>query len=434
MKNKKTTISLSLLVACGTLLAGCGQTFADCFTIPSGLVMVSEEEANYVSNIVTKNLKYITGYNQYTKEEESNEYFKGTSFEDSTLEFGTNEYCIEANNNARFYNNCVFENKTTANYKIEYAGKNMGISMTGGSLAYVKKSNKDITPDAYDLYMHDYSKINGEISGVKETEENYISQTDFANDENDLPMQWDSYKISQLEIDTIPTSDFYKYGDDYYAYKRANSKEQKDNPIAPEDKTRTLVVQNLTELIIKIKKDAKKGYILASYAKVNRSTLDVDINGNLLEKPITLTEQKDAKIFLYDDNGDYEVPEYSVDKERSEFYVTIFNHETGELISSMHSHLFEDEGVNENPSLHTYSRIIELSNSYDYSFYLEGYDGNDQYKWEDLTAINVPDGLLENSNGHIHPTETFNALVEIVIDEDQNVISFTISLIYGNIN
>lgn len=123
-----------------------------------------------------------------------------------------------------------------------------------------------------------------------------------------------------------------------------------------------------------------------------------------------------------------------MDKERSEFYVTIFNHETGELISSMHSHLFEDEGVNENPSLHTYSRIIELSNSYDYSFYLEGYDGNDQYKWEDLTAINVPDGLLENSNGHIHPTETFNALVEIVIDEDQNVISFTISLIYGNIN
>lgn len=139
MKNKKTKISLSLLFACSTLLVGCGQTFADCFTIPSGLVAVSEEEANYVSNIVTKNLKYITGYNQYAKEEESNEYFKGTPFEDSSLEFGTSEYCIESNVNTRFYNNYVIETKTTASYKIEYADKNMSMSMTGNSLAYVKK-------------------------------------------------------------------------------------------------------------------------------------------------------------------------------------------------------------------------------------------------------------------------------------------------------
>ena len=436
MNKNKTKMSLCLLFACGTLLAGCGQTFSDCFVVPSGSVAVGEDEAKYVSNIVTKNLKYVTGYNQYSKEEESNEYFKGTPFENSLLEFGSQEVCIEENTNFRIYNNYVVSEKVTANYKIEYAGKNAGMSMNMDSITYVQKSNNVTAPDSYDLLKHEYTKIDGEISGEKETEENYISRTGFANDDNDLLVSWESYKISKLEVSNFSTTDFYKNGNDYFYYHSTISDEELANPIDEEDKTKILMAKVLEETIIKFTKDSKKGYVLSSLANIERKTLDVDLYGNILENPVMLSERKSAKIYLYDDNGNYDVPEYSIDSgESQQLYTTIFKHETGDLISSFYTNIYEDKGANDNPSCHTYSRIIKLSKEYDYSFYFEGYEGNDQFKWEDITSLNVPEGLLvEGTNGHIHPTKEFDALINLVVDDNQNLISFTISIIYGNIN
>ncbi len=429
MKNIKTKLLLIPMFASVLLLFGCKANFDNCYSVPDNMESVDQDTGLYISLQMKENLKYIKSVEEDYKNTRSNEYYRGTIFENSE-----NNDLREGHYKSTFYNNYVYTNIGDSKVVLEKYGQTQTYNGTSTEINYAKKSTDAANPETYERIRHSEAELTGRVDN-KATNYTWLEDSTFATSETELETKWEQFIVSSISLPDFKKENFYKVNNDYVYYAAKTLDIEMSNPIDDYvEESNPLTTTQKDEIIVYITKDKDLGYLISSYATRSVTTIDVDFYKNKLDKSIILEEKKKAYIYSYKNNGNYTKNlNYEIDEiGYHQIVCSSFDYPDGKLYSERYISLDRAFSSEYDESYFIYEGVMRFISGLDYAFYdyrnTETTENLEQFKWEDITKLNEPyKGLfVEGTSGRIHVTSTVFVLVRLIFDKDMNLIEFAV--------
>lgn len=435
-KIKKYLLSF-VVFASMSALSGCklNDKFDACFEIPTGVRSNFNLQQKYIALEATKNFKNISSFEYMEYASEDYDIYSGTKVND-LIENKEYKYSAKVLGKMTFYSDYVFgKTETTYAEMTNSVGKFYAENYVE-RLYYAKKGLDQASPNKYDLVLHRYEKTSGDVVEYEE-ENDYITRSNFAENDEKLPYAYESERIDEIGISDFSDSSVFNNNGEFIFY-NISSHFDYDSNIKDDDVTKQIITEEIAETIVKVNYIDNLGYCVKSYGEIRNVYQYTDCFGNKLDEPILKEERKNGKIFEYDEFHTYGDISYEIkDNNRASMQCYEFNKYDETVWSTTYfSNQIYETIVVDGIKLTHLRGITTFESSYEYSVYRFIDGDTKQYLFNDITEIDAfYDGLIyQGTNNHIAFKETTKCIVDLYFNESGALVDFHIITVLATIS
>lgn len=430
-KIKKYLLSF-VVFASMSVLSGCklNDKFDACFEIPTGVKSNFNLQERYIALEAMKNFKNISSFEYMEYFSENFDIHAGTKV-DELLENNASKYSAKALGKMTFYSDYAFEKKETIYTEmINSVGKFYAEDYVE-RLFYAKKGLDQDNLNKYDLVLHRFEKTTGDVVEYEE-EANYITRSNFAENDEKLSYAYESERINEINIDDFSDNSVFNNNGEFIFYNNSSHLDY-DSNIKDDDATKQILTEDITETIIKVNYVDNLGYCVKSYGQLRSTYQYTDCFGNELDEPILKEESKYGKLFEYDEFHTYGDISYEI-KGYDRF--TMQCYEYNKYDETYYSTIYFSNSINESIvvdgiKLTHLKGMTTFESNNEYSVYKYTDEGTKEYLFSDITKIDAfYDGLIyQGNNGRIAFKETSKCIVDLYFNESGALVDFYITTV-----
>ena len=435
-KIKKYLLSFVLFSSISAL-SGCkiNDKFDVCFEIPSGVKSNFNLQERYIALEATKNIKNVSSFEYMEYAKEDYDTYNGTNLAD-LLENDEYNYTAKVLGKITFYSDYAFEKIETTYAQMTNSVGTFNAEDYVEKLYYAKKGLDEVNPNRYDLVLHRYEKTSGDVVNYEE-ENDYVTRSNFAENDEKLPYAYEMERIDQIDVINFSDSSAFNNNGEIIFYS-VSSEFDYDSNIKDDDVTKKILVEDVTESIIKVKYIENLGYCVKSYGEIKSTYHYNDCFGNKLDEPILKELRKYGKLFEYDEFQEYGDISYEIkDNDRASMQCYEFNKYDETVWSTTYfSNQIYETIVVDGIKLTHLRGMTTFESSYEYSVYRFVDGSTKQYLFNDITKIDAfYDGLIyQGTSNHIAFKETTKCIVDLYFNESGALVDFHITTVLATIS